>query len=75
MNPNAQPRRVLAAVLFALMLAPVSSALLDEDQGFQPSPRGAGYLWGEDVTQKFLHENGLQKIFRAHQLVMEVRTS
>lgn len=46
MNPNAQPRRVLAAVLFALMLAPVSSALLDEDQGFQPQHVGVDFPVG-----------------------------
>jgi serine/threonine-protein phosphatase 2A catalytic subunit len=39
--------------------------------GWGISPRGAGYLFGQDVTEKFLHVNGLEMIARAHQLVME----
>ena len=38
--------------------------------GFGPSPRGAGYCWGEDITNKFHHKNNLKMICRAHQLVM-----
>jgi len=38
--------------------------------GFGPSPRGAGYCWGEDITNKFHHRNNLKMICRAHQLVM-----
>jgi serine/threonine-protein phosphatase 2A catalytic subunit len=40
-------------------------------QGFGPSPRGAGYVWGSDVTDKFTHVNNLKMICRAHQLMME----
>jgi serine/threonine-protein phosphatase 2A catalytic subunit len=40
-------------------------------QGFGPSPRGAGYSWGNDATDKFTHINNLKMICRAHQLVME----
>ena len=39
--------------------------------GFKNSPRQAGFLFGPDVTAKFLHVNGLLQIARAHQLVME----
>lgn len=39
--------------------------------GFVASPRGAGYLFGKDIVDKFLHINGLEKIARAHQLCME----
>jgi len=43
----------------------------DNKAGYDVSPRGAGYTFGPDVTSKFLHENGLKKIARAHQLVMD----
>ena len=40
----------------------------DGTQGFSISARGAGYIFGEDVTDKFLHENDMNKVYRAHQL-------
>ena len=43
----------------------------DEEKGWRQSSRGAGYVFGEDVTKKFLHQNKIQYIARAHQLVME----
>ncbi|KAI8335229.1 serine/threonine-protein phosphatase 4 catalytic subunit [Blakeslea trispora] len=43
----------------------------EEIDGWGYSPRGAGYLFGADVVQGFLHANGLDLIARAHQLVME----
>lgn len=47
----------------------------DENKsGFNPSPRSAGYVFGQDVTETFLNQNGLKMISRAHQLVMDVRT-
>eukprot|EP01132_Coremiostelium_polycephalum_P002882 gene2882-3583_t len=39
--------------------------------GWNGSPRGAGFLFGEDIVQKFNHDNNLEFICRAHQLVME----
>ncbi|RQM28959.1 hypothetical protein B5M09_002312 [Aphanomyces astaci] len=39
--------------------------------GFHLSPRGAGYMFGGDIVEKFLHLNDLQHISRAHQLCME----
>ena len=38
--------------------------------GFGPSPRGAGFSWGEDVSEKFNYRNKLKMICRAHQLIM-----
>jgi serine/threonine-protein phosphatase 2A catalytic subunit len=38
--------------------------------GWGCSPRGAGYLFGPDISEKFNHLNGLQTICRAHQLVL-----
>jgi serine/threonine-protein phosphatase 2A catalytic subunit len=43
----------------------------DGKNGFNSSPRGAGYCWGEDISEKFLYRNSLKTICRAHQLVME----
>ena len=44
----------------------------DQDQkGFGISPRGAGYLFGEDVVNTFENLNNIKLIARAHQLVME----
>lgn len=34
-------------------------------------PAGAGYTFGQDITEQFNHTNGLSLIARAHQLVME----
>lgn len=39
--------------------------------GWSISPRGAGYLFGENEVKKFLNDNDISLIARAHQLVME----
>nr|PVC50553.1 serine/threonine protein phosphatase pp-x isozyme 1 [Theileria orientalis] len=39
--------------------------------GWGASPRGAGFLFGGDVVRQFCHQNNIQTIARAHQLVME----
>ena len=40
-------------------------------QGWGLSPRGAGYLFGADITKGFTHTNAIDLIARAHQLAME----
>jgi serine/threonine-protein phosphatase 4 catalytic subunit/serine/threonine-protein phosphatase PP1-1 len=42
-----------------------------EKDGFSPNPRGAGYLYGGDVTKRFLELNDLTHVIRSHQLVFE----
>jgi serine/threonine-protein phosphatase 2A catalytic subunit len=39
--------------------------------GWGVSPRGAGYTFGQDISEKFNQANGLVLIARAHQLIME----
>merc|ERR1712007_54210 len=43
----------------------------DDRCGWGISPRGAGYTFGQDISEQFNHANGLKLIARAHQLVME----
>ena len=43
----------------------------DEIRGFGASPRGAGFSFGENVTEDFLQANNLNLLCRAHQLMME----
>jgi len=44
----------------------------DDRCGWGISPRGAGYTFGQDISEAFNHNNGLTLVARAHQLVMEV---
>ncbi|WJX68051.1 Serine/threonine-protein phosphatase PP2A-4 catalytic subunit [Trifolium repens] len=43
----------------------------DDRCGWGISPRGAGYTFGQDISEQFNHTNNLKLIVRAHQLVME----
>jgi len=43
----------------------------DDRSGWGISPRGAGYTFGQDISEQFNHNNNLKMIARAHQLVME----
>ncbi|EDO18443.1 hypothetical protein Kpol_1032p37 [Vanderwaltozyma polyspora DSM 70294] len=43
----------------------------DEVETWSLSPRGAGFLFGENEVNKFLRTNDIELITRAHQLVME----
>ena len=39
---------------------------VDNMTGWHVSPRGAGYLFGSDIVEKFLHTNDKEMIVRAH---------
>lgn len=41
----------------------------EERDGWSQSPRGAGFIFGQDISSKFNYANGLQMICRAHQLM------
>ena len=41
------------------------------DALWEPNVRGAGISFSETLLKSFLHKNGLNKMFRSHQLVME----
>mmetsp|Transcript_19566 Transcript_19566/g.20357 ORF Transcript_19566/g.20357 Transcript_19566/m.20357 type:complete len:135 (+) Transcript_19566:55-459(+) len=41
----------------------------DDKEGWNDSLRGAGFLFGADISSKFIHTNGLTTICRAHQMV------
>ena len=43
----------------------------EERDGWAPSPRGAGFIFGHDISLKFNYTNDLQTICRAHQLVLQ----
>ncbi len=43
----------------------------EEIEGFSLSPRGAGFIFGGDVVEKFNRTNNVELVCRAHQLVME----
>ena len=43
----------------------------EDISGWGMSPRGAGFLFGTDVVEQFNHNNDIELIARAHQLVME----
>merc|ERR1712167_245606 len=42
-----------------------------DNDGWAVSHRGAGYLFGKDVSEHFNHTNGLRLVARAHEMVME----
>ena len=44
----------------------------DDRTGWGMSPRGAGFTFGNDISEQFNHNNKLDMICRAHQMIMEV---
>lgn len=47
----------------------------DDRCGWGISPRGAGYTFGQDISEQFNHTNNLKLIARAHQLIMDVKNN
>ena len=47
----------------------------EDRRGWGISTHGAGYTFGQDISETFNHANGITLISRAHQLVMEVKKS
>lgn len=43
----------------------------DPDADYEPSPRGAGLLWGERITREFSRKTGLGFVVRGHEPVWE----
>ena len=41
-----------------------------ENNGWNASARGSGFLYGPDIARKFNHENNIQFICRSHELAM-----
>ena len=42
-----------------------------DENGIQPSMRGAGIYFGPDITKKFLRDNNLKLLIRSHEVRME----
>ena len=38
----------------------------ENSKGWNLSPRGAGFVFGKDVFDKFLHQNSMQILIRSH---------
>lgn len=49
----------------------VDARAMPDITGWGLSPRGAGFLFGADITKTFAHNNAIDLIARAHQLAME----
>ena len=65
----------VVVVMCVIMQGPICDLLWsdpDDRGGWGISPRGAGYTFGQDISETFNHSNGLTLVSRAHQLVMEV---
>lgn len=50
---------------------PILRRFTQDITGWGLSPRGAGFLFGGDITKAFAHHNAIDLIARAHQLAME----
>lgn len=70
--PSLSPRpRAVAHLSLSLSLLCVCTTASPDISGWGLSPRGAGFLFGADITKAFAHHNAIDLIARAHQLAME----
>ena len=60
------PTRFVPSSFYLFIYYPLLDIL-----GWGLSPRGAGFLFGADITKNFAHNNAIDLIARAHQLAME----
>ena len=61
----------MAEVLSDGLIADLLWSDPDDVKKWIPNSRGSGFIFGQNQTQKFLHDNKLKKITRAHQLANE----
>lgn len=67
-DPDGTPRASLRLAPY-VSLTPATAFI--DISGWGLSPRGAGFLFGADITKAFAHHNAIDLIARAHQLAME----
>ena len=64
--------RELCVISCGLILMVFKLIFIELDiDGWNSSPRGAGFIFGSDIVQEFNRRNNIELICRAHQLVME----
>lgn len=65
------PDGMITLILSHFLSSQSHARCFKDIQGWGLSPRGAGFLFGADITKHFAHNNAIDLIARAHQLAME----
>jgi serine/threonine-protein phosphatase 4 catalytic subunit len=58
-------------VIYSGPILKVERTLMLEIDDWESNPRGAGVIFGVKQVDKFLKDNNIDNIVRAHQLIME----